>query len=148
MPNEPTSPAAAPELPPNSLTPEQSGKIAAVLFDPTVERIRILLQTLVQSTAAGDYAIWASLVALDRVIAELDWASVSSSHAQRFAHLAELVFQRCALRLAAYRAAIMTWQEGTPFPQLTPWGNEDTLYVLSVVEETDRLATEQKGPTS
>jgi len=136
MSNDP-SPAAAPELPPNSLTPEQSGKIAAALFDPTVNRIRILLQTLIQSTAAGDYAIWASLVALDRVIAELEWSTVTPDHAQRFAHLAELVFDRCAVRFRAYRAAIRDWKEGTPFPVMVPWGNEDTIAVLALVEEGD-----------
>lgn len=136
MPDDTTPPAAAPELPPNSLTPEQSGKIAEQLFDPTVNRIRILLQTLIQATAGGDYAIWASLVALDRVISELEWSNVSPVHAQRFALLAELVFERCAIRFRAYRAAIGTWQEGTPFPPLIPWGNDDTVAVLAKVEET------------
>lgn len=150
---EPTKPAvdaADPLAPPDvpvtndGLTVEQSGKIAEVLFHPTVQRMHVLMQTLVTTTGNGDYAIWSVIAAMDQTIRELKWEAIPSVHARMFADMARLAFEAYGKRLADYRSAIETWEahkrdipnSAAPFPLLIPWGDDDT---LAVFREVDKL---------
>lgn len=127
---------------PDGLTLEQSGKIAEVLFQPTVNRLAVLLGSLVQQTGQGDYAAWATIAAFDQTILSLTWEDRPQA-AQEFADLIRIIFRRYAERAGDHADAIEAWAAHhrtavppVPFPALLPWGNAET---LAAFEELNTL---------
>ena len=58
----------------DAITPEQSAVVARTLFLPTIQRMSILCSSLISTTANGDFALWAPLTVMEKMLADLKWS--------------------------------------------------------------------------
>lgn len=145
---EPTPPPAPdpPLAPPNDgLTIEQSAVIAQATFKPSIQRMSVILNALIQLTGNGDYALWAPLSLLDHTFRDLKWDQVAPADAKRFAAVAALVLRRYTDHIEAYRDAVFAYvaaaqtgppRKADPFPVLHDWTLADTEAVYDEVSRT------------
>ena len=121
----------------DGLTLEQSAIVAGAIFQPTVQRMSVLMAALIAQTASGDYALWAPLSAMDHTIRDLKWEAVPPANARNFAALAVEVLRRYADRMQTYAEAIAQYAAapaGTmPFPELQEWTDDDTMAAYDTV---------------
>lgn len=116
-------PAAAPpdasQRPGDASLPSQATQ---VLLDPTVTRLTLLLSNLVLLTENGDLALWASLMALDRVLRGLEWgADTPRLSKQRFYSLLQVTLVRYAELLHEHVERLALLQDSEPDPALPSW---------------------------
>lgn len=117
------------------LTPDQSALIAKGLYRPTVERIVVLLQTLVDATAAGDFALWAPLAAMEQVLLNLKFDRERPEGAIKLCVLAELALRKMGERLLQYAGALQGKGPTDPMPRFQEWTTDDTLAIYDQVEK-------------
>lgn len=121
-------------VPTPPLTPEEAATTSRALFEPTIRRMAILVNTLVALTENGDFALWATLGCFDQVLRGLNWQSVPPRQAERFYTLLQTTLTNYAMRLDEYVVAIHALPAGTPIPPLPDWTKDDTLQMYDVVD--------------
>jgi hypothetical protein len=115
------------------LTPEQSNTIARTLYDPTIRRMNILCQSLIQTTGNGDFALWAPLTVMEAQFSDLKWSDARAP--QRFLTLIVLALRRYAEKIEVHQLAVVAaMTAGVPLPPFAAWSDSDT---VSLYDEID-----------
>lgn len=115
------------------LRPDESAAVAKALYGPTVKRMIILTQNLVETTASGDFALWVPLATMEQVMVDLKWDATKPLQLQRFLALCVNALRAYAQRLESYRSALAALAPGDLLPKLPEWTEVDTLRVYDDV---------------
>lgn len=165
MPQDPKKPVAdivdVSKLPPppGMMTQEEVRIVGQALYAPTIERMRILLESLVTQTQTADYAFWAPCAVIEQLLSK-----TLTFDNNREASLALLAVMAEALdiltqRITAYRTmARMELGAGRRFPEYGPFCFSDadtrTCYetaerLMAAEAEADQIAAaaQQEPPT-
>lgn len=130
-----TSPAVETDasLPPTpSLTEAEAAIASKALFEPTLRRMTILVQTLIQVSENGDFALWATLGCLDQTLRGLDWSTVSPERTIRFYALIRSALVAYATKVDEHISALTADPAAAPI--LPEWTTDDTLRMYDAVD--------------
>jgi hypothetical protein len=117
----------------DQITPEQSAVIARTLFQPTIQRMSILCRSLIQTTANGDFALWAPLTVMEAMLADLKWSE--SRAPERFLALIVLALRRYAEKCEVHHMAVIAARSaGAPIPPFEVWTDADTMAVYDQID--------------
>jgi hypothetical protein len=115
------------------ITTEESTQIAKTLYEPTIHRMRILCNSLIQTTANGDFALWAPMAVMEGMLIDLKWSVAIAP--ERFLALISLTLRRYAEKCEVHQMAVMaSKQAGAPMPAFQVWTNEDTIAVYDEID--------------
>jgi hypothetical protein len=128
--------ATEPAMGDKGLTAEEAAAVANVTLEPTVRRMSILNWSLIQMTGNGDWALWAPLAVMERMLSDLDYGRARDPQtAERILGLVVVTLRRQAARLEAHVHAIeRTRGTGGTLPALPHWEADETLAMYDLVE--------------
>lgn len=134
---EATGPAlpTTPEGETHVLTPAESAGIAQGLYRPTVKRLTVLIQTLVDMTQAGDFAVWAPIAAMEQVVLDLRWDRAQPRNLEKFCALAAKALHAQAERFSEHGDALAALEPGQSMPKFREWETADTLRIYDELEK-------------
>jgi hypothetical protein len=115
------------------ITPEQSAVVARTLFLPTIQRMGILCSSLISTTGNGDFALWAPLTVMEKMLADLKWEQAQAP--ERFLSLIALTLRRYAEKCDVHlMAVIAAGTAGAPMPEFAVWTDADTMSVYDQID--------------
>jgi hypothetical protein len=116
-----------------TITEQQAAQVSAALYAPTIRRMTILCQSLVNTTQNGDFALWAPLATMENVLAELRWTDATAP--ERFLSLITLSLRRMAEKCEVHQMAVIASRAaGAPVPEYPVWGDQDTIAVYDEID--------------
>jgi len=117
----------------DAITPEQSAVVARTLFLPTIQRMSILCSSLISTTANGDFALWAPLTVMEKMLADLKWSEALAP--ERFLALIALTLRRYAEKCDVHLMAVIAARTaGAPLPEFAVWTDADTMSVYDQID--------------
>lgn len=117
----------------NVITPEQSAVVARTLFLPTIQRMGILCSSLIYTAGNGDFALWAPLTVMEKMLADLKWEQAQAP--ERFLSLIALTLRRYAEKCEVHlMAVIAAGTAGAPMPEFAVWTDADTMSVYDQID--------------
>lgn len=118
-----------------AMTAEESAVAAKAMFEPTLRRMAVLIDTLIHISENGDFALWAPLGAMDMTLRGLDWRTADRVRVEKFYCLLSQTLSHYAARLDGFRLALNAMAPDAPLPPIPEWTTDDTLEMYDIVDK-------------